>query len=725
MTHAENSSCPRCGDPIPETASQGLCPKCLLLEAFRTSRSRSTGTNVPDAPRVEEIAPLFPELEIAECIGAGGMGSVYKAWQPKLHRWVALKVLSGRLAGDPAFAERFLREGQVLARLNHPNIVQVFDTGTAGALAYLVMEYVEGANLRQVMQAGRFTPAESLTLVQDVCSALKYAHEKGVLHRDVKPENILVDASGTVKIADFGIAKLVGPTGVGQVTLTQEGSVLGSPHYMAPEQFEHPDEVDERADIFSLGVVFYELLTGELPMGRFQPPSMKSRMDQRIDEIVMRTLEKEREARFQSMGEVRTRVEEVSRNQAGSVFQPNDKQVRKAARGLNGYALASAITTGISAILALFSFGYYQYVISPAIQEKVSPGVMPLFVGVLLVISVVPAMVGFLLGTAALGAIRDSGGRKNGLGLALFGTLFWPLLVLSSVAVICLSAGLWMSSARIGISLVLVLFSVLAFSVAGSLLLGVKEWASAQSLKGFFHWKGLLRGGLVSLLVFGVTSVAIFHFRSSTRNSVDRISVQTLQEDSLHGLEPSVAQTAWRQGKPERQVQVLLEPGMTLGMRLIRVDAQGRENPMGFHAVVQSSDQDEFRVQWRHGTTTQKDFLGDVSFELMTTVFSETGQGLKMTDTLRGNWIYESSPFEVLAIQKTDTWRLLLARRLPDGLRGVSEVESLETLYLECIALTREAIPSAERVESGTMDLCDEARLKKLMRLVKGRKEAP
>jgi len=257
------------------------------------------------------LAPHFPDLEILALIGTGGMGAVYKARQPNLDRFVALKVLSCDLVGDPAFAERFGREARVLAKLSHPNIVAVYDSGTKGPYSYLIMEYVDGVNLRQAMRTGGFSPAEALTLVEDVCSALKFAHEKGILHRDIKPENVLIDSDGQVKIADFGIAKIVAIEERHDVTLTFTGSILGSPYYMAPEQIESPGDVDQRADIYSLGVVLYEMLTGELPLGRFALPSRKVRLDARIDEIVLRTLEKEREARFQSADEVKTRVEAV------------------------------------------------------------------------------------------------------------------------------------------------------------------------------------------------------------------------------------------------------------------------------------------------------------------------------------------------------------------------------------------------------------------------------
>jgi len=250
-------------------------------------------------------------LEILELIGRGSMGFVYKARQTRLDRLVALKLLPEARARDPHFTERFNREGRVLAKLNHQNIVSIFDFGKAEDFYFLVMEYVDGVNMRQAMQAGRFSPSEALSIVPKICEALQYAHDQGVLHRDIKPENILLDSKGRVKIADFGIAKLVGEDPA-SVTLTGTGSALGTPHYMAPEQLEKPAQVDHRADIYSLGVVFYEMLTGELPIGRFAPPSRKTPLDERVDQIVLRALEKERELRQQSANEVKTEVEGVS-----------------------------------------------------------------------------------------------------------------------------------------------------------------------------------------------------------------------------------------------------------------------------------------------------------------------------------------------------------------------------------------------------------------------------
>jgi serine/threonine protein kinase len=310
ITSTPAKTCPKCGAPIPPEAPQGLCPNCLLREvSIPTETGKGTPTK-SDLPTRETLAAAFPHLEILELIGQGGMGFVYKARQPKLDRFVALKILPQSLATDPTFTERFTREGRVLAKLSHPNIVTVHDFGQANGFFYLLMEFVNGVNLRQAMQAGRFTPAQALALVPDICEALQYAHTQGILHRDIKPENILLDANGRIKIADFGIAKLLGeakPEGA----LTGTGSAIGTPHYMAPEQIEKPAEVDHRADIYSLGVVLYELLTGELPLGKFQPPSEKTPLNPGIDAVVLRALEKEREKRYQSARDVKTGVQDL------------------------------------------------------------------------------------------------------------------------------------------------------------------------------------------------------------------------------------------------------------------------------------------------------------------------------------------------------------------------------------------------------------------------------
>ncbi len=306
--------CPGCGRELAADAARGLCPECLMKAGFGTGVAPQPGEPSSPAPfsppPVAELARLFPELEIVELIGRGGMGAVYRARQPALDRWVALKILPPQATERAGFAERFTREARALARLNHPNIVAVHEFGQAGGMPYFVMEFVEGVTLRRLVQERRLGPREALQIVPQICEALQFAHDEGVVHRDIKPENILMDKKGRVKIADFGIAKIVGGDQVRQ-NLTRD-QVLGTPHYMAPEQIEHPQAVDHRADIYSLGVVFYEMLTGELPLGKFAPPSRKVQVDVRLDEVVLRALEKEPERRYQQANQVKTDVETIA-----------------------------------------------------------------------------------------------------------------------------------------------------------------------------------------------------------------------------------------------------------------------------------------------------------------------------------------------------------------------------------------------------------------------------
>ena len=303
--------CPNCLSPIPPDAPGGLCPSCVLLGAAGPTEAPPTGFAGMGAPEIDKVRAAFPELEILALIGHGGMGVVYRARQPRLDRLVALKILPPALATQPGFSERFTREARALGRLSHPNIVAVYDFGERAGIFYLMMEFVNGVNLRQAMRAG-VKPEQALSLVPRICEALQFAHDHGVLHRDIKPENILLDTAGTPKLADFGIAKLAEEAGAAPGgTLTQTGAALGTAAYMAPEQIEHPGAVDHRADIYSLGVVLYEMLTGELPLGRFAVPSEKARVARGVDEVVMRALEKERERRQQSATEMKTEVEDV------------------------------------------------------------------------------------------------------------------------------------------------------------------------------------------------------------------------------------------------------------------------------------------------------------------------------------------------------------------------------------------------------------------------------
>ena len=318
----------------------------------------------------EQIAPHFPQLEILECLGRGGMGVVYKARQKTLNRLVALKLLAPERVGDSQFAERFTREAQALAALSHPNIVTIHDFGQAGGFYFLLMEYVDGLNLRQLLRMRKFTPEEALTIVPPLCDALQFAHDRGIVHRDIKPENLLLDKAGHVKVADFGIAKMLGAANGGGTMgkgapegLTQ--SALGTPGYTAPEQKTDPQRVDSRADIYSLGVVFYELLTGELPGKPLQPPSRKVHIDVRLDEVVLRALEQKPELRYQQASVLKTQVETIVATPAlpagGSPRKPHWTTYFPGRTPLQ-YEICSHLTQGeqerMGWMLLLFGIGY-------------------------------------------------------------------------------------------------------------------------------------------------------------------------------------------------------------------------------------------------------------------------------------------------------------------------------------------------------------------------------
>ncbi len=304
--------CPACSAAIPADSPLGMCPQCMLADGVGESevRTKSSGDGSDAPPTAEEIQPLFPHLQIVRMIGQGGMGAVYEAKQRGLGRTVALKLLWAPKRFDAAFEQRFAREGQALAQLSHDNIVTVHDAGKSGPYYWLVMEYVDGANLRELLERGRLSPAQALPMVTHICSALEYAHQQGIVHRDIKPENILIGVDGRLKVADFGLAKMLASDRV-EPKLTQSFLQLGTPHYMAPEQLETPKDVDHRADIYSLGVVLYELLTGELPLGKFELPSRVVDVDPRFDGVVSKAMQKSPSRRYQAISDVQRAVQGI------------------------------------------------------------------------------------------------------------------------------------------------------------------------------------------------------------------------------------------------------------------------------------------------------------------------------------------------------------------------------------------------------------------------------
>lgn len=269
------------------------------------------------APAALELDAVLPGYQVIDLLGRGGMGAVYRALQPNLDRDVAIKILPLELAsggGGQHFTERFKQEAKSMARLSHPGIVQVHDFGEAeavgGEFLYFVMEFVEGRNILQYLreEGGRLEPEHAHSIVCHVLDALGFAHQHGVIHRDIKPANIMLDQYGRVKVADFGLAKSTGQ----ETDLTASNMAMGTPDFIAPEALESGREVDARADLYSVGAMFYQLLTGKVPRGVFQAATeLVPGLDSRYDAIIMRALQHAPESRYQDAAEFRAELDRI------------------------------------------------------------------------------------------------------------------------------------------------------------------------------------------------------------------------------------------------------------------------------------------------------------------------------------------------------------------------------------------------------------------------------
>lgn len=439
-------------EPTPEgnpgsAAPSGLDPAAMLAAGFESQPGpggiAETAPIPPagDIPLPEAIAPEFPQLEILGILGRGGMGIVYCARQKALDRIVALKIINDRAASHPQFADRFQREARAMARLSHQNIVALHEFGTTpGGRHYFLMEYVDGANLRTILRAGRMEPAQALSIVPRICDALQYAHDEGIVHRDIKPENILVDRKGRVKIADFGLAKLLQPIDPA-VGLTDSNMAMGTPHYMAPEQIERPLEVDHRADVYALGVVFYEMLTGELPMGRFASPSEKAAVDARIDDVVLQALARDRELRTQHASDVRSGIEAATSGIAAPPPPPvappapappvEEKPWR--------WSRSAMLSAPVQLLTVLAFFGAFLSVrVVPAGADGATQPTWAMGGLMLLLMTFLPGVIGIYMALRGLTDIRRArgalrGATAGGIGLMLLPTgILW--IVLSFVA---------------------------------------------------------------------------------------------------------------------------------------------------------------------------------------------------------------------------------------------------------------------------------------------------
>lgn len=250
------------------------------------------------APDPAHLAELFPGYEIVGLIATGGMGAVYQAVQRSLDRPVAIKVLPREFGADASFREGFEAEAKAMAKLNHPNLIGVYDFGEVEGMLFIIMEFVPGESLYHLAYGKMMDGRDVTRMIGAVCDGLAHAHEHGILHRDIKPANILLDLQSRPKIGDFGLARPVGRR-------EAEGEmVYGTPHYTAPEVLNRPEAVDFRADVFSVGVMLHELLTGKLPAADNRPPSVISGCDARFDAIVKRATQPMAELRYPSAAEM-------------------------------------------------------------------------------------------------------------------------------------------------------------------------------------------------------------------------------------------------------------------------------------------------------------------------------------------------------------------------------------------------------------------------------------
>jgi serine/threonine protein kinase/beta-lactam-binding protein with PASTA domain len=289
--------------------------------------------------------------KIVRKLGAGGMANVYLAEDQELGRRVAIKILNDRHANDDQFVERFRREAKNAAALSHPNIVSIYDRGEAEGTYYIAMEYLDGRSLKELIVTRGPAPVPvAVDYARQILSALRFAHRHGIVHRDIKPHNVLVDGEGRVKVTDFGIAR------AGASQMTEVGSIVGTAQYLSPEQARGTN-VDQRSDLYSLGVVLYELLTGSAPFGGDtpveiamkhlsqmpEPPSVKRpNLPHDLDLLVMRALAKDPDERYQSAEEMDADLERVARG--ASVSRETEESATQILSAMTGPMAATAAT---------------------------------------------------------------------------------------------------------------------------------------------------------------------------------------------------------------------------------------------------------------------------------------------------------------------------------------------------------------------------------------------
>jgi len=291
------------------TSGNSICSRCgNVLQPSVAPNQQAMAQRQPFVLKPGEV--VANRYRVLDLVGRGGMGAIYRVHDNVLNEQVALKTLLPQFAQDKTVVERFYNEARIARQLSHPNIVRVHDIGIAGQVMYISMEFLQGKSLRSFLEdRNTFQPLsirQKLLIIDQICAALEYAHRYTV-HRDIKPENIMITTDGTVKLMDFGISKLVTHT-----RLTMTSMVMGTPQYMSPEQFRDSGNVDARADIYSLGVLLYELFTGDLPTAAAKPLSeMVQNIPSALDAVVSKCLAADPAHRYQTAHELRVEIREI------------------------------------------------------------------------------------------------------------------------------------------------------------------------------------------------------------------------------------------------------------------------------------------------------------------------------------------------------------------------------------------------------------------------------
>jgi serine/threonine protein kinase len=288
------TACPRCGTSLREV--EGLCPACM---------ARSV-TTLLLAPRSADEVDEVQGYTLDEIIGRGGMGVVYRAQRLADGNEVAVKLLPAHLSDDEEIADRFSREAHALAAFDHAHVLRLLDSGiTAEGRLFLVTELAAGGDLAKRIQARSLSLDDCIRIFREILEAIGEAHRQGILHRDIKPANILLDDHDSVRVGDFSIAKLLPGGPAPQLTLTQSSDIFGTPYYIAPEVRRASSQVDERADVYSLGVLLHEMLTGHVPMGNYEPASSRVKVGKGMDALIASCLREDPAKRPQSIAELR------------------------------------------------------------------------------------------------------------------------------------------------------------------------------------------------------------------------------------------------------------------------------------------------------------------------------------------------------------------------------------------------------------------------------------